>query len=120
MAGYQEREENTRWKNMKSRINQGEEFSGWRSWNGFPTRTLNEGKMGQAGSGKIKGFPGGSDSKESACNAGYPGLIPGSGRSSGGGHDNPLQYSCLDNPTDRGAWKATVHKVKESDMTEVT
>ena len=71
MAGYQEREENTRWKNMKSRINQGEEFSGWRSWNGFPTRTLNEGKMGQAGSGKIKGFPGGTDSKEFAYFAWY-------------------------------------------------
>ena len=44
--------------------------------------------------------------------------IPGSGRSSGGGHDNPLQYSCLENPMDRGAWWATVHGVIESDMTE--
>ena len=48
-------------------------------------------------------FPGGSDSKESACNAGDPGSIPGSGRSLGGGHGNPLQYSCLESPTDRGA-----------------
>ena len=50
------------------------------------------------------GFRGGSDSKESACNAGDPGSIPGSGRSPGEGNDNPLQYSCLKNPMDRGAW----------------
>ena len=49
--------------------------------------------------------------KESACSAGDPGLIPGSGRSPGGGNGNPLQYSCLDNPTDRGAWRATVQGV---------
>ena len=59
------------------------------------------------------GYPGGSDGKESACNAGDQGLIPGLGRSSGGGHGNPLQYSCLENPMDRGAWW-----VAESDMTE--
>ena len=47
-------------------------------------------------------------------------LIPGSGRSPGGGHGNPLQCSCLENPTDRGAWWATVQRVAESDMTEVT
>ena len=58
----------------------------------------------------------GSD-KESACNAGDPGLIPGSGRSPGEGHGNPLQYSCLENPMDRGAWQAAVHGRKESDMT---
>ena len=55
-------------------------------------------------------FPGGSVSKESTCNArdtGDSGLIPRSGKSPGGGHGNPLQYSCLDNPIDRGAWKAT-------------
>ena len=59
--------------------------------------------------------------KESACDTGAardPGLIPGSGRSSGGGHGNPLQCSCPENPTDRGAWRATVHGVAESDMTE--
>ena len=49
-------------------------------------------------------FPGGSDSKESACNVGDPGLIPGPGRSPGEGNDNPLQCSCLENPMDRGAW----------------
>ena len=54
------------------------------------------------------GFPGGSDGKESACNAGDLGLIPGLGKSPGGGHGNPLQYSCLENPMDRGAWQAMV------------
>ena len=55
------------------------------------------------------GFPGGSSSKESACNAGDAGdmgLIPGLGRSPGGGRDNSLQYSCLENPSDRGVWWA--------------
>ena len=60
------------------------------------------------------GFPGGSDGKESACNAGDLGLIPGLGRSPGRGHDNPLQYSCLENPMDRGAWWAIVHGVAKS------
>ena len=48
------------------------------------------------------------------------GLILGLGRSPGGGHGNPLQYSCLKNPMKRGDWRATVHSVAESDMTEVT
>ena len=64
------------------------------------------------------GFPGSSDGKESTCNAGDLGSIPGLGRSPGGGHDNPLQYSCLENPMDRGAWQATVHGVVELDMIE--
>ena len=59
-------------------------------------------------------FPGGSDGKESACNTGDPCLIPGSGRSSGEGNGNPLQYSCLENFMDRGAWQATVHGVTKS------
>ena len=59
-------------------------------------------------------FPGGSDGKESACNAGDPGLIPGLGRSPGEGNGNPLQYSCLENSMDRGAWQATVHGVAKS------
>ena len=50
--------------------------------------------------------PGGPDSKESACSAGDLGSIPGSGRSPGEGNSNPLQYSCLENPMDRGAWQA--------------
>ena len=53
-------------------------------------------------------FPGGSDGKEFACNVGDLGLILGFGRSFGGGHGNPLQYSCLENPMKRGAWQATV------------
>ena len=48
------------------------------------------------------------------------GLVPGSGRSPGGGHGNSLKYSCPDNPMDRGAWGAIVHEVAESDMTEAT
>ena len=66
------------------------------------------------------GFPGGSDGKESACKAGKPGLIPGLGIPPGGGHGNPVQYSCLENSMDGGAWQATVHGVTESDRTEVT
>ena len=58
-----------------------------------------------------EGFPGGSVAKESACNAGDLGLIPGSGRSPGEGNSNPLQYSCLESPMGRGAWRATVHGV---------
>ena len=68
----------------------------------------------------IHDFPGGSAGKESACHAGDLGSIPGLGRSPGGGHGNPLQYSCLENPTDRGTWKAVVHSHKELDTTEVT
>ena len=54
--------------------------------------------------GNCKGFPGGSDGEASACNAGDLGSIPGSGTSPGEGYGNPLQYSCLDNSMDRGAW----------------
>ena len=57
---------------------------------------------------------GGSDSKESACNAGDLGSIPGSGRSPGEGHGNPLQCFCLENPIGRGAWQATDHGVAKS------
>ena len=66
------------------------------------------------------GFPGGASGKEFACNAensGDVGLIPGSGRPPGGEHSSPLQYSCLENSMDRGAWWAAV---QELDMTEVT
>ena len=60
------------------------------------------------------GFPGGSEGKASACNAGDLGSIPGLGRSPGEGNGNPLQYSCLENSTDGGAWWATVHGVAKS------
>ena len=62
------------------------------------------------------GFPGGSENPP--AKAGDMGAIPGPGRFPGGGHGNPFQYSCLENPMDRGAWLAIVHK--ESDTTEVT
>ena len=67
------------------------------------------------------GFPGGSDSKESAYNVGDLGSIPGLERSPRERNGNPLQYSCLENPKDRGAWWATVHRViKDLDTTEHT
>ena len=62
----------------------------------------------------LLGFPGGSEVKASACNAGVLGSIPGSGRSPGKGNGNPLRYSCLENPMDAGAWWATVHRVTKS------
>ena len=60
------------------------------------------------------GFPGGSERKESACNVGGLGLIPGLGRSAGEGNGYPLRNSCLENPMDRGAWRAAVHGVTKS------
>ena len=60
---------------------------------------------------QMLGFPCSSFGKESACSAGDLGLIPGLGRSSGEENGNPLQYSCLENPMDRGVWQATVHGV---------
>ena len=62
----------------------------------------------------LMGFPGGSDGKESTCNAGDLHLIPGLGRSSGEGNSYPLQYPGLENSMDRGAWQATVHGVTNS------
>ena len=67
----------------------------------------------------VLGFPGGSDGKGSACNTGDPGSIPGLRKSPGEGNGNPLQYSCLKNSIDRGAWQATVDGgLKQSDTTE--
>ena len=63
---------------------------------------------------RLQGFPGGSEDRASACNAGDQGSIPGLGRSPGEGHGYPLQYSGLENPMDRGAWGATVHGVAKS------
>ena len=64
-----------------------------------------------------EGFPGGSGVKNAPANGGDirdTGSIPGLGRSPGGGHGNPVQYSCLENPMDRGSWQATVHRVVKS------
>ena len=65
-------------------------------------------------------LPPSSDSKELACSAGDLSLIPVSGSFPAGGNGNPLQYSCLENAMDRGAWQVMVHKVAELDMMEAT
>ena len=64
--------------------------------------------------GTMQYFPGGSDGKESACNARDLGSVPGLGRSPGEGNGYPLQYSSLENPMDRGAWWPTVHRIEKS------
>ena len=71
----------------------------------------------QGTSTKDTGFPRSSVGKESACNSGDPSSIPGLGRSVGEGNGNPLKYSCLENPMDRGAWQATVHEVTRKKKT---
>ena len=65
---------------------------------------------------KFLGFPGGSAEKNLPANAGDVGLIPGTGISLGGGHGNPLQYSCLGNPMNRGVWRVTVHGVAKNQI----
>ena len=65
-------------------------------------------------------LPSDKESTSSAGDTGDSASIPGSGRSPGGGHGNPLQHSCLENPMDRGAWRATGHRVAESDTTAAT
>ena len=64
--------------------------------------------------GLIMGFPGGSEVKASACNAGELGSIPGLGTSPGEGNGSPLQYSSLENPMDGGAWRTIVHRASKS------
>ena len=78
--------------------------------------SLSRGRVELQCLGGIQGFPGGSVGKESAYNAGdcLQGLIPGLKRSPGEGNDNPLQYSCLENPVDRGTWQAAVRGVTKS------
>ena len=70
--------------------------------------------LAAAAASALWGFPGGSMVKNPPANAGDMGSIPWSGRSPGGGNNNPLQYSCLENPMDKGAWQATVHGVTQS------
>ena len=84
-------------------------FSRQQYWSGLPYPP--PGDLPNPG---IEGFPGGSEVKASACNVGDLGLIPGWGRSLREGNGNPLQYSCLENPMDGGAWWATVHGVTKS------
>ena len=77
--------------------------------------------MGRKGLDRTEhGFPAGSVGKESACNSGDPGLMPGSGRSPAGGDGNSLQYSCLKNSMDREAWRATVHRIAKSRKQQVS
>jgi len=64
----------------------------------------------------FRGLPGGTDGKESLCNAGDAGLIPRLGRSPGEGNGYPLQYSCLENPIARGAWQSRVHEIIKSQI----
>ena len=75
---------------------------------------INEMPTNNLGIRWIRGFPGSSAGKESACNAGDSGSISGTGTSPGEVIDYPLQYSCQENPMDRGAWQATVHEVAKS------
>ena len=75
---------------------------------------MKENQVSQAKESNHVPFPGGSDSKESTCSTGNLGSVPGSGRSPEDGHDNPHQDLCLENPMDRGAWRATVPGVAES------
>ena len=72
------------------------------------------GKESACHAADVGSIPGGSDGKESACGVGDERSIPGSGRSSGEGNGNPLQYSCLENPMGRGVWQATVREVTKS------
>ena len=79
----------------------------------FKAQEVKHSSLGLISEG-YEGFPGSSVGKESACSARDPDFIPGSGRTPGEGNGNPLQYSCLENPVDRGVWQATVHGVAKS------
>ena len=102
----------------------------WQGWREMFVLTWHQGRGWEEGKGVLgqwgvwvfqgtwDGLPGGSVVKKLPANAGDPGLTPGSGRSPGVGNGNPLQYACLGNLMDRGAWWATVHRVAELDTTE--
>ena len=90
----------------------------WNRHNFIFMMSMIQSKTGYLTHEELWGFPGGSDGEGSACDAGDLGLIPGLGRCPGEKNGYPLQYSCLENSTDRGAWWATVCVITESDMTE--
>ena len=104
----------TQWRLMCQIVVCGEVWKGvhWRGRNG--ERCVISSPLSLSIIQKVAGLPGGSVGKESACNVGDLCLIPGLGRSPGGGHSNPLQYSCLENFMDRGVWQATVHRIAKS------
>ena len=85
-----------------------------KSEEGIPGYTSALGLDGPAYCHNAQGFPAGSAVKDLPANAGDVGLIPGSGRSPGKGSGDPLQYSCLENPMGRGAWRATVYGIAKS------
>ena len=89
---------------------------------GIQLRTTKESKLhnGNRTVSSINGLPGGSDSEASACNAGYLGSNPGSGRSPRERNGYPLLYSCLGNSMDRGAWWAAIHGTEKSQMRLIT
>ena len=90
-------------------------FSKQRWWRSHSQPWEESGRVRASGQGsQPASFPGSSNSKESVCNPGDPGSIPGLGRFPGGGHGNLLQHPCLENPMDRGAWWAAVHGVPKS------
>ena len=105
-------------------VNQKEDYPGW-AWpsQASPFKGALPGLQTPAAAGLhslfFTGFcfPGGSDSKESACNAGDACLIPGLGRSHGEGNGHPLQYPCLGNPMDGGAWRATAGVIESNTNT---
>ena len=91
----------------------------WGKWARIPKRRESGKEKGLIGLCRVDtGFPGGSDGKESACNVGVLGSVPGLGRSHGKGNGYPFQCSCPVNPMDRGAWWAVVHGVSRGDMRE--
>ena len=104
---------------LKSRLAQGRNLSGENSRGvtvPLPSRVTPSRASRICGYHSHSGFPGGSDGKQSACNAGDLSSIPGWEGSPGEGNGNPLQYSCLENAMDEGAWQATAHRVTKSQM----
>ena len=99
-----------------SKASSGKKSAAWfRKWERWPSLPMVSTFISPALlSNRNQGFPSGSDSKESACNVGDQGSIPGLGRFPGEGNGYPLQYSCVENSMDREAWWATVHGVTKS------